>query len=142
MDPDRLMALPLFAGLSQKDREAVARWADEVEVPEGKHLVDEGRFAYEFFVIEKGSASVVHGGAEVATLGPGDFFGEIGLLQTERRTASVVARSPMRLIVIFAREFQRMAKEMPALADRVRAAMLERGRSLREADREADRPSD
>ncbi len=54
----------------------------------------------------------------------------------------MIAGTPMRLIVIFAREFQRMAKEMPALADRVRAAMLERGRSLREADREADRPSD
>lgn len=113
----------LFEGLSHDDLEVVARWADEVDVPEGKHLVDEGRFAYEFFVIRGGTAQVRHGDEVVSELTTDDFFGEIGLLGGGgKRTATVVAASPMRLIVMSARDFSAMADHMPAVAERLRAA--------------------
>lgn len=126
MDPDRLKSIPLFADLSHAERERIARWADEVEVPEGKHLVDEGKYAYEFFVIEEGTAAVRHGDEMVAELGPGDFFGEIALIESIRRTASVVATSPMRAVVMFGRDFRSMENEMPAVADRIKRAVEDR----------------
>ncbi|HYZ11734.1 MAG TPA: cyclic nucleotide-binding domain-containing protein [Actinomycetota bacterium] len=126
MDAARLKSIPLFADLSEAEREQVARWTDEVEVAEGKHLVDEGKFAYEFFVIEDGTAAVRHGEQVIAELGPGDFFGEIALLEHVRRTASVVATSPMRAVVMFGRDFRAMENEMPKVAERVRRALEER----------------
>jgi CRP-like cAMP-binding protein len=69
---------------------------------------------------------VTQDGERIAELGPGEFFGEIGLLETERRTASVVATTPMQLIVMFQREFKQMEKEMPAVADRIRTAIRAR----------------
>jgi CRP/FNR family transcriptional regulator, cyclic AMP receptor protein len=126
MDPARLKSIPLFAELTDRDREQVARWADELDVAEGKHLVDEGRFAHEFFVIEEGTADVRHGDETISRLGPGDFFGEIALVEHQRRTASVIATSPLRTIVMFARDFGQMESEMPAVAARIRQAIEER----------------
>jgi CRP/FNR family cyclic AMP-dependent transcriptional regulator len=126
MDPARLKSVPLFAELSERAREKVARWADEIDVAEGKHLVDEGQFAYEFFVIEDGTADVRHGDETIAQLGPGDFFGEIALVEHVRRTASVVATSPMRAIVMFGRDFRAMEDEMPEVAARIKQAVEER----------------
>jgi CRP/FNR family transcriptional regulator, cyclic AMP receptor protein len=126
MDAARLKSIPLFAGLSEREREQVARWADELDVPAGKHLVDEGRFAHEFFVIEEGTAEVRHGDQKLTELGPGDFFGEIALVEHLRRTASVIATSPMRTIVMFGREFSQMESEMPSVAARIRQAIEER----------------
>jgi CRP/FNR family transcriptional regulator, cyclic AMP receptor protein len=126
MDAARLKSLPIFAGLSDREREQVARWADEVDVKTGRHLVDQGRFSYEFFVIEDGTAEVTQDGEHVADLGPGDFFGEIGLLGDEPRTASVVASSDMTLIVLNDRDFMEMARSMPQVADQVREAMAAR----------------
>jgi CRP-like cAMP-binding protein len=126
MDTTRLKSIPLFAGLSEQDRRRIAQWADEVEVEEGKQLVRQGEFAYEFFVIEEGTAEVTKDGRHVVGLGPGDFFGEIALLAEERRTASVTATSPMRLIVMFGREFRSMAKAMPHLTEEIQRAIEER----------------
>jgi CRP/FNR family transcriptional regulator, cyclic AMP receptor protein len=126
MDPARLKAIPLFAELSNKEREKVARWADELDVPQGKHLVDEGRFPHEFFVIEEGTADVRHGDETIAQLGPGDFFGEVALVEHLRRTASVIATSPMRAIVMLGRDFAQMEAEMPAVAVKVLQAIEER----------------
>jgi CRP/FNR family cyclic AMP-dependent transcriptional regulator len=126
MDPARLKSIPLFAELSDGEREQVARWADEVDVPEGKHLVDEGKFGYEFFVIEEGTAEVRHGEDKLKELGPGDFFGEIALVEHQRRTASVIATSPLRTIVMFGRDFGQMESEMPSVAARIRQAIEER----------------
>jgi CRP-like cAMP-binding protein len=126
MDPVRLKSIPLFAELSDREREQVARWADELDVAEGKHLVDEGRFAHEFFVIEEGTAEVRHGDEKLTDLGPGDFFGEIALVEHQRRTASVIATTPMRTIVMFGRDFSQMESEMPSVAARIRQAVEER----------------
>jgi CRP-like cAMP-binding protein len=126
IDIKRIEGLWLFSSLSKDELEKVARWVDEIEVPAGKTLAEEGAIAHEFFVIEDGAASVTQNGGEIATLGPGDFFGEIGLLETVRRTASVTAVTPMRLLVMFQREFKQMEREMPAIAERIRAAIYAR----------------
>jgi voltage-gated potassium channel len=126
VDPSRLKSIPLFADLSDQDRAQVARWADELDVPEGKHLVDQGRFAHEFFVIEEGTAEVRQGDEKLTELGPGDFFGEIALIESDRRTASVIATSPMQTIVMFGRDFRQMEAQMPSVAARIRQAIEER----------------
>ena len=126
MDAGRLKQLPLFASLSDRARERIAQWADEVDLPEGKHLVDEGTFAYEFFVIEDGTAEVRKGDQKLAELGPGDFFGEIALIEEERRTASVIATSGMRAIVMTRRDFGAMQSAMPSVASMIRQALEER----------------
>lgn len=126
MDPKRLQSVPLFEGLSKKELERLSRAMDEVDLPEGKELAREGTFAYEFFVIEEGTASVTREGQKVRDLGPGDFFGEIGLLEAERRTATVVATSPIRAIVMTGRDFQAMEREQPEIGSKVRRAVEER----------------
>jgi CRP-like cAMP-binding protein len=126
MDASRLEGVGFFSSLSKKELGKLAQWTDEVSVDAGHELATEGQFAHEFFVIEEGSAEVTKNGERIAELGPGEFFGEIGLLETERRTASVVATTPMQLIVMFQREFKQMEREMPGIADRIRAAIRAR----------------
>ncbi len=126
MDAHRLEGIPLFADLSRKEREQIARLADEVDVLAGYHLLDQGRFPHEFFVIEKGTVAVDKDGVHVADLGPGDFFGEIAILESERRTASVIASTPVTAIVMTARDFRTVADEMPEVASRIHAAIRER----------------
>ena len=99
MDAKDLKSVPLFSGLGKRDRELVARFADEVDVPEGKVLTAEGGPSHEFFVITSGTAAVTRKGGEVARLDAGDFFGEIGVLRSERRTATVTAVTPMKTTV-------------------------------------------
>jgi CRP-like cAMP-binding protein len=126
MDADRMKTIPLFQGLSKHQRERVSTWADEVDLEPGKHLVEQGDFAHEFFVIEEGTAEVIVDGDHVDALGPGDFFGEIALLETERRTASVVATAPLRCIVMHARQFGAMEQTMPEVAEQIRQEMRRR----------------
>lgn len=126
MDAKRLEPIPLFADLSRKERDAVAKWADEVDVPVGYHLLDQGRFPHEFFVITQGTVSVTKDGEHLTDLGPGDFCGEIAILEHERRTATVVATTPVTAIVMLARDFQTMAGEMPEVADQIHQAIRER----------------
>jgi CRP-like cAMP-binding protein len=126
MDAKVLEGVGLFSGLQKKELAKIARWTDEISVADGDVLATEGRFAHEFFVIEEGAAAVMQDGEEIAELGPGEFFGEIGLIETERRTASVVATTPMKLIVMFKREFKQLEQDMPAAAERIRAAIRAR----------------
>jgi CRP/FNR family cyclic AMP-dependent transcriptional regulator len=126
MNADRLKKLPLFGDLPHKQLDRIAMWADEVDLPAGKPLMSEGNWAHEFFVIESGTASVDHGDTHVADLGPGDFFGEMALLEHQRRSATVTTTSPMRAIVMHAREFAAMDAEMPAITERIRSVMRAR----------------
>lgn len=126
MDPGALKSIPLFAALSKKEREQVARWADEIDLPEGKHLASEGEFAYEFFVIQDGTVEVTIAGEHVRDMGLGEFFGEIALVETERRTATVVAKTPVRAIVMHVRDFREMEREMPDVAEKVLEAIKQR----------------
>ncbi|HYY21046.1 MAG TPA: cyclic nucleotide-binding domain-containing protein [Thermoleophilaceae bacterium] len=130
MDEKALKSIPLFASLSRSERRQVASWTDEVDVTEGKALVKEGEFAYEVFIIEEGTAEVVRDGKRVAELGPGDFLGEMGAIRKARRNASVVAKSPMRVVVMTARDFRRLEHEMSAVAQQIRDAIAARSEVL------------
>ena len=126
MDPARLEQVPLFASLDDYTRRRIAHWADEVDVAAGKWLIQEGRPAYEFFVILEGTAEVTQDGERIAELGPGDFFGEIGLLETRRPTASVTAVTPMKLATLIGPALRAFDEELPQLSEQVRGAMRER----------------
>ena len=119
MDSADLKALPLFESLSDHELRRLSRWTDDVDVPAGKHLVEEGAWAWEFFVILEGEAEVLRDGAHLADLGPGDFFGEIGVREHQQRSATVVARSPVRIGVMLERDFHEMEDEMPQVAARI-----------------------
>jgi CRP/FNR family transcriptional regulator, cyclic AMP receptor protein len=126
VDAERLKSVPLFASLSDDGRRKLATWINEVSVSEGKHLVDEGDYAYDLFVIEEGSAEVLHDGQHVADLGPGDFFGEMGVLEGGQRTATVVAESPMRLLTLSGWDVKRLRKSAPEVVEQLTEAMAKR----------------
>jgi CRP-like cAMP-binding protein len=126
MEASHLKSIPLFASLSRKELNLVARHADEVPVAGGEVLAREGEVAREFFVIESGTATVTKDGRAINHLGPGDFFGEIGLLETPRRVATVTADQPMRLIVMFGPEFTAVESEIKELDQVIRKAIAER----------------
>jgi voltage-gated potassium channel len=126
MDAARLRELDLFSGLSGRELEEVARLTDEVDVEAGRVLGREGDVAYEFFVIEEGTASVEVDGQHVVDLGPGEWFGEIGLLAAERRTATVTALTSMRLAVIFGPNFRSLTQRLPQVGETIRAEIDER----------------
>ena len=126
VDAHDIEKVPLFADLRHKDRERIARWADAVDLPAGYSLLEEGRFPHEFFIVLDGQVEVTKDGEPLATLGPGDFFGEIALLEDERRTATVVATTPVRVAVMGAREFDSIVEQMPTVAARLDTVMRER----------------
>jgi CRP/FNR family transcriptional regulator, cyclic AMP receptor protein len=121
--PSRLETVDAFAALSPEQREALAAAFDEVAVPAGERIASQGDFAYEFFAIEEGTARVEQDSEVIAMLGPGDCFGEIGLLATGRRTAAVVAETPIRMLAMFDQSFRRFDRDMPEFAELVRARM-------------------
>src|SRR3954449_9816518 len=113
MDVKHLQGVALFERLSKDQLAEVARQADEIDVAAGKRLVSEGRFGYEFFVIEDGTAEVVHAGEHIADLGPGDFFGEMALLGDTERNASVIASSDVKAMVMSERSFRQLSRSQP-----------------------------
>jgi CRP/FNR family transcriptional regulator, cyclic AMP receptor protein len=123
MDQNRLKHVPFFEGLGKKELAFVAQLADEVDVRSGKALASQGDIGHEFFVIETGTAEVTRDGARLGELGPGDFFGELALLEADRRTATVTATSDMALIVITRSSFRTMDKSMPRVHARVQQAI-------------------
>jgi CRP-like cAMP-binding protein len=126
MDPQRLADMPLFATLDDEERAKLAAVMREVRVDAGTALVEEGTSAYELFVIEDGEVEVTKGGRRVRTLGPGDFFGEIGLLATGTRTASVTASTNGRIAAIFNRELAGVEARHPDVVEKLRDAMRAR----------------
>ena len=126
MEESELRSIPLFESLTSEERRAIAPHADEVEVQEGTELVRQGEFAYEFFVIEEGTAEVLRDGERIAELGPGDFLGEMGIVGKVVRNATVVTTSPARVVVMTEQALRSMARTNPAVADRITAAVEER----------------
>ncbi len=126
MNQARLKDVPFFSSLSESDLAAVAEQTYEVSVPAGEVLAREGDLGDEFFVIESGTAEVTRGGAPVAKLGAGDFFGEIALIREDRRTATVTATSPMVLIVMKGSSFRSLDCSMPEVNETVSNALAER----------------
>ena len=130
MDDAGLDEIPLFASLSAHDRRELAQRIDEIDIGEGERLVRQGEFAYEFFVILEGRAEVTRDGKRVAGLGPGDFLGEMGIVGHTVRNASVTTLTPGRARVMSEQDFRGMARSLPGVADRIRAAIEERARAL------------
>ena len=110
-----LKDVPFFSSLSKRELTTVAQQMEEIDIPEGKQLVREGDFGHEFFLIVDGTAEVVRGGARIAERGPGEFFGEMALLDEERRTATVTAKSPMRVLVMTRQNFRALDSTAPEI---------------------------
>jgi CRP/FNR family cyclic AMP-dependent transcriptional regulator len=126
MDAQELGQIPLFSDLSEEDIDALATYADEVTVSEGKHLVDEGGYAYDLFAIVEGKAQVIMGGDVVAELGPGDFFGEAGVIEKQQRNATVVAKTRMRLVTLTGWDLRRMRRQLGPVMDKLEKAIEQR----------------
>jgi CRP/FNR family transcriptional regulator, cyclic AMP receptor protein len=126
MDIGRLKNLEIFKNVSEDDLASIAPFVKEVSLGEGAVLVKEGDYSYELISIEEGTADVVKDGQKIASLGPGDYFGEMGVVERERRTADVVATSPMRLISLTSWEIKRMEKSMPHAVEQIQKTIEER----------------
>jgi CRP-like cAMP-binding protein len=126
LDASRLKSLPLFQDVPDEELTQIAGFAQEVKVEQGRELVREGDFSYEFMAIEEGEAEVTRDGEHVADLGPGDFFGEMGLLEKTLRNATVTAKAPMTLITLTGWDLKRMERHIPEAAERVRTKLEER----------------
>jgi CRP-like cAMP-binding protein len=111
-----LSSVPLFSQCSKRELAAIARLAHELDLPEGHTLIKEdARVAYSFFVLVDGGAEVRRGSRRVATLGPGDFFGELALILERPRTATVTLTRRSRLLAISAHNFQPLLKRSPGI---------------------------
>jgi CRP/FNR family transcriptional regulator, cyclic AMP receptor protein len=123
LDASHLKSLPLFADVPDEELGQIATFAQEVTVDRGRELVREGDFSYEFMAIEEGEAEVSREGQHLADLGPGDFFGEMGLLEKTLRNATVTAKTPMRLVTLTGWDLKRMERHIPEAIERVRATL-------------------
>ena len=124
----------LFSTSSSKDLRTIRRALEEVTVPAERVLCEQGTIGREFFLIVKGEASVRRNGRKVATLGPGQYFGELALLDRRPRSATVASETEMNLLVLGQRQFNGVLDTVPALSRKMLAAMATR---LLEADEKA-----
>jgi CRP/FNR family transcriptional regulator, cyclic AMP receptor protein len=122
--------VPLFGNLSRKQLQDIARLADEIDVPAGKRLATAGESGQELFVIIEGSAVVKAPKGRVVRLGPGEFFGEMSLLDGGPRSATVEAATGMRLLVVGRREFWELLKIAPPLALKIMGTLSRRVRDV------------
>ena len=126
MDVARIESIPLFSRLSKSGRKAIAQHADDVQIAEGSKLMEQGRIAMELFVIEHGTADVLDGEEVIAQLGPGDVLGEIGVLRSSTRTATVVATSPIDAIVMYGPELMAMKAAVPTVFEELERLVAQR----------------
>lgn len=133
---DHLAKVDIFQALSKKELGLLGRLAETVDIDAGYPLVREGATGREFFVISQGTATVKRGNKKVASLGPGDFFGELALLDGHPRNASVIADGPMTVVVLGQREFLGALHDAPTLALKLLKGMARR---LRDADQKVPR---
>jgi CRP-like cAMP-binding protein len=126
MDPARLKKISVFSDLGDEELDQISKLAAEVSVPAGKELVREGDYSYDVLAIEEGEAEVMRDGAHVADLGPGDVVGEMGVLERTQRSATVVAKSPMRLVTLTSWDVRRLSKSAPEAVEHLRSLVAER----------------
>jgi CRP/FNR family transcriptional regulator, cyclic AMP receptor protein len=126
LDATRLKSIPIFEEVGDDELRQIAPFAQEVSVEEGKMLVREGDYSYEFMAIEEGTAEVTRGGEHIADLSDGDFFGEMGLLEKALRNATVTAKTPMELITLTGWDLRRVERTAPQAIERVRDVLEKR----------------
>ncbi len=127
---EHLAEIPLFSALSKKDLQRLAKASNEVTLPAGTVLVDQGDMGREAFVLIEGTATVARNGRKVGTLGPGDAVGELSLLDHGPRTARVTADADLTALVLSAREFAGVVEEVPGLAHKLLGQLASRVREL------------
>jgi CRP/FNR family transcriptional regulator, cyclic AMP receptor protein len=125
-DPDRLALVSLFSGLSVNDRTRLASWMEVEDFDAGRRLTEEGAFDYAFFVLEQGRVRVEQGGTTIASLGPGDVFGEMAFFGDGRRNADLVAETAGRVLVMFGTRFREMQASMPEVAVQLQGLVVNR----------------
>ena len=123
---EHLQRVPLFSKMGTRELERLGQLADEVEVGLDRVLAQQGKIGHEFFIVLDGRVMVLDDGKPVRTLGQGDFFGEIALLERVPRTATVRAEGIVRLLVIGHREFNALMDEFPSVRTAVKEAEAER----------------
>lgn len=128
--PSDLASIPLFEALSDPELAEVAAWFEVRDVGPGVRLVGEGTTGSSFFVVSEGEVAVTSGGENVASLGPGDFFGEMALVGPGRRQATVTTASPSRVLVLFGDDFRRLQATHPAIASRIEGEVRKRREQL------------
>ena len=121
-----LQKIPLFADLSKKELRFLAQMTSETTVKQGSTVVKQGESGQEAMIVEDGTADVIRDGEKVDDLGPGDFFGEMSLINQMPRNADVVATSDMDLLVMDAREFSSVLSEYPEVAVKILKTVVER----------------
>jgi CRP-like cAMP-binding protein len=126
VSPDELAGIPLFESLDDAQRVELASWFDARSFETGAVVVDEGSAGYSFFVMSEGSAVVTAGETTLRELGRGDFFGEVAILERRRRSATVTATAPTRLLVMFGWDFRSLQEAQPDIAARIEGAMQRR----------------
>lgn len=127
---EHLAQVPLFSSCSNRDLQKIAKASDEISIDEERVLVEQDAIGHEFFVIIEGTARVSRGSQNLATLGPGDHFGELALFDGGPRTATVTAESPMKVLVLGQREFAGLLDEVPGLAHKIMRNLARRIREL------------
>ena len=123
---EMIRRVPLFGACGKADLRSIANVSDELFWPEGREIARQGERGREFFVIVDGTAEVTIDGEKVASLGPGDFFGEMSLLADARRSATVTATTPMRVLVIVDRAFARLLREEPGIQSKILSTVAAR----------------
>jgi CRP-like cAMP-binding protein len=126
MDAHQLRRIPLFSGVDDDELKTVGEFAESVELSESAEIIREGDFSRALLAIEEGTAEVTRGGEHIATLGPGDIFGEVGVLKDARRNATVTATSRLRLIIMGQFDVQRLKETAPELYGRIEKLAEER----------------
>lgn len=126
MDAARIKKISIFSDLTEDELKVISTFATLEELPAGATVVREGDFANRFMAIDEGEAVVTRDGQEIGRLGAGDIFGEVGLIEKERRTATVQAATAIRLIQIEHWELHRMKKVLPEVYARIEQLAAER----------------
>ncbi len=127
MDTKRIAGMRAFADLPAAELDELAAVMNDVEIEAGTEVITYGKDGYVIYFVEQGKAEVLTDDGEVArTLGPGDTFGEIAILATGQRTATVVARTPMALVVLFEHDFQQLRTRVPEFERSLRRLGSER----------------
>jgi CRP-like cAMP-binding protein len=126
LDAKQLKRIPLFADASDDELKRVALFADSREIPEGDVVIEEGSYSRELLAIEDGKAEVTRDGEHIADLGPGDIFGEAGMLSDEMRSATVTAKSRLKVISLRHFEVKRLQKDAPDVYSKIEKLVEER----------------
>ena len=126
IDVTTIAEIPLFEGLPADELERIAGWLEPIDVPAEWHLLNQGSYPDGFFVVLEGTVRIERNGDPIAELGPGEFFGEIALLEDNKRTATVATSTRVRAAVMDQADFFEMTAQIPAISKRITDAAIAR----------------